>query len=296
MAFSNQLISMPKDRTYHAYVPDNPLGPVVPAIIVFHGGGQDVRTIAARWGVTPPAPVPALLENYILIFPESDPQLGQHWIHYRKGLAGFPDHDLRFVDALIDEITAAGAFTTPKGQQVSADPERIYASGFSNGAGMTWQIAYSAPPLINRFRGFATVGVALAPEKIQAYRSRFGAPPPVPLMYVHGTADTTFTPPRTLNEVAIDTTYPAATVREMQDRNGVPLGAPSATQLISGTVNSTEVVEQLYTGVEAFANVTIVNGGHNWPTPTTSGNPPVAQHYNATERIVEFWQNHAGLP
>jgi hypothetical protein len=34
----------------------------------------------------------------------------------------------------------------------------------------------------------------------------------------------------------------------------------------------------------------------NWPTPTTHGNPPVADHFDATATIVEFWQRHAGLP
>jgi poly(3-hydroxybutyrate) depolymerase len=40
---------------------------------------------------------------------------------------------------------------------------------------------------------------------------------------------------------------------------------------------------------------TVINGGHNWPTPTTHGNPPVADHFDATATIVEFWRRHAGL-
>jgi hypothetical protein len=30
--------------------------------------------------------------------------------------------------------------------------------------------------------------------------------------------------------------------------------------------------------------------------PTTRGNPPVAEHFDATRTIVEFWRRHAGLP
>jgi polyhydroxybutyrate depolymerase len=296
MAFiGNQQIQTTRDRTYHVYVPDNPVAAQLPAILVFHGGGQAVSTIAERWGVNPPNPVPPLVENFILVFPESHPDLGERWIHHRGTGGPRPELDLRFVDELLDEITTAGVFPTPGGQSVSADPERVYAAGFSNGGGMVWQIAYSNPALIGRFRGFAAVGKALDPEKIAWYRSHHGAPPAAPFMYIHGTGDGSFSSPKTLQEVPIDTTFPANTVREMRDRNGVGAG-PATTQLVAGSTNATEVVAQLHTGTEAFANVTIVNGGHNWPTPTTNANPPVAQHVNATEMIVAFWRNHAGLP
>jgi hypothetical protein len=46
----------------------------------------------------------------------------------------------------------------------------------------------------------------------------------------------------------------------------------------------------------AFSYVTVINGGHNWPTLTTIGNPPVATHFNATQAIVQFWCDFAGLP
>ncbi|HZA74557.1 MAG TPA: hypothetical protein VE476_16815 [Propionibacteriaceae bacterium] len=45
-------------RTYHVQVPDDPAGPTVPLILVFHGGGQDAITIAKRWYVDPPNPMP----------------------------------------------------------------------------------------------------------------------------------------------------------------------------------------------------------------------------------------------
>ena len=60
-------------RTYHIEVPADPVQAVLPVIIVFHGGGQDAATIAARWGVGPSDPVPPDLANYLLVFPESDP-------------------------------------------------------------------------------------------------------------------------------------------------------------------------------------------------------------------------------
>ena len=38
---TNQLIVQGGDRTYHVHVPANPAQTTVPAIVVFHGGGQD---------------------------------------------------------------------------------------------------------------------------------------------------------------------------------------------------------------------------------------------------------------
>jgi len=146
--------------------------------------------------------------------------------------------------------------------------------------------------LVSRFKGFAAVGKALDPEKALHYRQQLGAvpPDPVPAIYVHGTADFGFRSPMTLQEVPLDTTLPANTVREMLTRNGIPLDVPSVTTLVPGSGNTTEVVIQLFQGgAQEFEYVTVVGGGHNWPTPTTVGNPPVATHFDATAEIVRFW-------
>ena len=77
-------------RMYHVQVPDDPAGPTVPVIIVFHGGGQDAITIAKRWYVDPPNPVPADLAGYLLVFPEADPLLDEEWVHFSARNTGFP--------------------------------------------------------------------------------------------------------------------------------------------------------------------------------------------------------------
>jgi polyhydroxybutyrate depolymerase len=295
----NEMVSATISRSYHVHVPENPGDASVPAIIVFHGGGQSAATIAARWGVDPPNPVPAGLADYLLVFPEADHRLGDEWAHLTAGDSGLPTYDLEFVEALLAEITTraypTSSCTVP---EVSADPGLICAAGFSNGGGMVWQLMNSG--LVTRFRGFAAVGKALDPEKADAYRKQTadagGQPVPVPVMYVHGTGDRGYRPPSTLLEMPLDTTLPAFTVQEMLGRNAIPAGLPAATTLAPGSTNRTEVVTQLYRGTEAFAQVTVINGGHNWPTPGTHGNPPVATHFDATGAIVDFWRTHAGLP
>ena len=293
-----QPVSTPVTRTYSVEVPDNPPQATIPAIIVFHGGGQDVANIAARWGVQPPAPVPALVRNYLLVFPESHPQLDDEWVHYGPGNSAFPTLDLDFVQTLLAELTTrAYATTSAAVPTVTADPTRIYAAGFSNGGGMVWQLLNS--DLSASFSGFAAVGKVLDPDKSIHYRQQLAAtgavPAPAPVAYIQGTADTGYRPPFTQQERKLDETLPFFTLSEMLNRNGVAAG-PAATTLIPGSTGLTEVVLQEFVGTEAYLHGTVLNGGHNWPTPTSVGNPPVATHFNATEAIVRFWRTHAGLP
>jgi poly(3-hydroxybutyrate) depolymerase len=297
---ANQLIAQGGDRTYHVHVPASPGQPTVPAIIVFHGDGQDAATIARRWGLESGSPIPANVADYLLVFPEADPRLSGEWVHFQKADRTFPTLDLEFVDLLVQELTTrlypTGSAQVP---EVSADPALIYAAGFSSGAGMVWQLINSDS--VAHFRGFAAVGLALDPEKSRRYRRELAAagghPVPIPGFYVHGTGEHTFRPPAILLEVPLDTTKPAFTVQEMLTRNEISPTDPAAvTTLIPGSTNLTEVVVQLYLGTEAFACATVINGGHNWPGPTTVGNPPVASHFDATDAIIEFWRAHAALP
>lgn len=294
----NNPINVVTVRTYDIFIPPTPQSALLPAVIVFHGGGQDIRTIEEHWGINPPNPVSPLVADYMLIFAETDPTLSDEWVHYAKVDSRFPEHDLLFVDALVSEITGTAYATgDPNIPTVSADPTLLYTAGFSSGAGMVWQIANSSRVAL--FQGFATVGKALDPEKAIYFREQLAgaAPPPIPLIYIMGTADRGFRSPTTLQEVAIPSTYPFHSLEEMFNRNGIIPPGPAQTQLIAGSTDVTEVVAQVWAGgAMAFSYVTVINGGHNWPTPTTMGNPPVATHFNATQAIVQFWTDFAGLP
>ena len=120
---TNQAIITSDERTYNVHVPAAPPGPTSPP--------SWSSTAAARIRRrSPPAgasirliPVPAELENYLLVFPEADRRLTDEWVHFKKGDSAFPTFDLEFVDALLAEITnrpySTGSVAVP---DVSADP------------------------------------------------------------------------------------------------------------------------------------------------------------------------------
>lgn len=299
MAYSAQSLTTSTGRRYYVYAPDVPKAAAIPAIIVFHGSGQRIDTIAKRWGISisiplsPPAP---LVQDYMLVFPESDPGLNWRWVHYQMRDKRFPDHDLKFIDEVIGDITSS----TFGPANVTADTNRLYAAGFSNGAGMTWQLAFS--DRYTQFKGFACVGKALDPEKVDYFIDNWAAGPvpadAVPLMYIHGTADPTFRSAFMRDEHDdLTHTYPYYSVSTMMKRNGIASGSSATSSLLPGSTNETEVISQLFMGGSAAFNYTsIINGAHNWPTPATISPAPVAKHFNATKTIIDFWQAHAGLP
>jgi poly(3-hydroxybutyrate) depolymerase len=124
--------------------------------------------------VDPPNPVPAPLENYLLVFPEADRRLSDEWVHFQSGDSAFPTYDLEFVEALLAEITTRLYPTGSAGVDVTADPDLIYAAGFSNGGGMVWQLANS--DLVSRFQGFAPWARRWIPRKSRPTASDCRAP------------------------------------------------------------------------------------------------------------------------
>jgi len=298
--FAGETLQPQITRTYNVYVPDHPLAELAPTIIVFNGGGQSTQPIARNWGVGVASAPPASLvtDRYMLVFPESDPSLGDSWIHFHNSDPAFATYDLEFVDQLLTAIIDHPPYETGDAAvpSVGVDPDLVYTAGFSNGAGMVWQLMNS--DAFSSFRGFAAVGKALDPEKALHYEQQLGTTAdPAPAIYVQGTADRNFRPPATLEEVPLSTTHPANTVKQMLARNRIP-AAPAVTTLVPGSTNATEVVIQLFEarrGGASFECVTVVGGGHNWPSPAEPG-PQMASHFDATLEIVTFWQNHARLP
>lgn len=155
------------EREYILYVPESYDGnSKLPLMLNFHGGSgtasdqlytSDMRSLADT-------------ENFILVYPQ-----GLHDV-WNVSLSSDNDSknntdDFGFIEALINQI----------GSTYNIDTTRVYAAGFSNGAGISHALACV---MSNKIAAIASMGGLL--YKHTAENSN---PEPTAIMSIHGTAD-----------------------------------------------------------------------------------------------------------
>ena len=155
------------EREYILYIPESYDGKSkLPILLNFHGGGMDasgqlyisdMRSLADT-------------ENFILVYPE-----GLYGL-WNVSLPSDPESknntdDIGFINTLIDQIAS----------NYNIDTSRVYATGFSNGAGMSYTLACT---MSNKIAAIVSMGGLL--YKHTAENSK---PDPVAIMSIHGTAD-----------------------------------------------------------------------------------------------------------
>ena len=138
--------------TYYLHVPDAVRGKAAPLVLVFHGAGGGGRaylekngwlTESTRGGFVVAAPDglparPNLPANFLL-----NPRVWNSGQLQADSPRSKVD-DMAFVNALLDDIA----------KRDTIDPKRIFATGHSNGAGMTFMVGAR---LSTRFAALATV-------------------------------------------------------------------------------------------------------------------------------------------
>jgi polyhydroxybutyrate depolymerase len=165
-------------RTFIVHVPPGFDGKSkMPVVFMLHGaGGSGEGTIPETgWDVKSDR------EGFIAVFPDGTslrPALPARFLTNPRlwndgsgrGALGVNNaDDIGFISAMIDFVEA----------RYAADPARIYCTGFSNGASMTFSVGLN---LSNRIAAIAPVsGHLWLQEKLLAY--------PVPLLFIIGTED-----------------------------------------------------------------------------------------------------------
>lgn len=147
-------------RHFDVFAP--PGGPGMPLVIVLHGNGgtgpqmrrfTHLDAIAAR-------------EQFVVVYPDA---VGHHWNDGRPELASGVD-DVAFVASLIDEMA----------RRYAIDRHRVYVTGISNGAIMSYRLACELGDRI----------AAIAPVAGDLPRVPPCTPPaPVSVLAINGTAD-----------------------------------------------------------------------------------------------------------
>src|SRR3712207_1410420 len=269
-------------RSFLIHVPlDAPRG-VAPAVIAFHGGGQTAEDMVLHW-----KSIVSMGLGVVVVCPQAlvDPDVdGTRWEIATPGAQAWPTTDLAFIDALLTSLVA----------REGVDPQRVYATGFSSGAGMTWQLSLHGD-FVDRFRGFAPVSQALNSAMLALADADVWTIPK-PLCYIHGTADDNWVrvhdgvlepmPPDVVTAwLRRNYCLPAGPVRVYSCPAALP---PDPTIGVFG-------VEQLYApdpdapASAAVCSITTVNAGHCYPLTGREPRGLVCRDFNASARMVSFW-------
>lgn len=204
----------------------------IPLVFNFHplgGSAQQIFNVSQL-------DVVAEQENFILVTPEG---VDRAWAVTGFPLGGNAD-DIGFVEAMIDQLLLSYA----------VDPNRIYATGFSNGGFLTFDLACK---LSDRFAAVAPVSGIMTPTLIETCMPERA----VPVLQTHGTEDPLL--PYSFATQSIDW--------------WVTFNQTNAQALISDLpdpfpANGTSVQRYIYSdGVDGISvqHLRIEEGEHDWP-------------------------------
>jgi len=184
-----------------------------------------------------------------------------------------PD-DVAFLDAVIAHAIEHG----------SADPHRVYLTGFSNGAAMAFRYAAERPGTL----------AAVAPLAGYCHVVSNPISPPVPTLYVIGDQDRLI--PLNGGPVRVpwgNRTVDRPTVDATLVRWATVITCDSTPTVVSDT---DDVREERFAGAVEFTKVVVTDLGHHWPGGKAMFNPriagPPSDRLNGCQRVWEFFQRH----
>ena len=241
------------------YQPHHP----TPLIMAFHGRKGDGSDIEAFSGI----------DNLdaIAVYPvgakgEADQRAWQSAPYAAEGV-----DDVKFVSDLLDKLQAT----------LCVDPNRIYATGKSNGAGFVSLLACQLP---FRIAAFGTIAGAFYPGTTVGCDTSA----PAPIVDFHGTADPTI-------KYDGDVSHGVATPALMDWAQNWATHNHCATGPVQTAIGD-DVLRFSWNGCQQHANVThyrIIGAGHTWPGELVDSGPGSAtQTIKATQVIWDFFSTH----
>jgi polyhydroxybutyrate depolymerase len=253
-------------RTFRVYVPamysqQTPR----PLLFQFHGyGGDAISSEQGRFRNV------ADTANFILITPNGTidpayPQFGQGWNTY---FCCFTVDDVLFVSDMIDSLKS----------QFNIDTTRIYATGFSNGGMMCYELGCK---LGNKIAAIASVAGTMIASRLKACNPT----KEVPVIEIHGTAD----PALPWNGLisGIDTFSAINSVIDFWVGTNQCTKTPSVVDLPDiNTTDGSTVTKYLYENCFCHSSVELfkVNGGgHTAPGPGGNTNYDM-------DAVMEIWR------
>lgn len=226
-----------------------------PAVIMFHGGGGTAKAVMWDTGWTEKADK----EGFLAVFPDGtarDPSRPanfranpQTWNDGSKrlnvGAAKRNIADVKFVSAMLDDLKA----------RFSVDKLRVYATGFSNGASMTFRVA----------RELSSVIAAAAPVAGVDWLEDKKPDRPVPLMYITGTADPLNPIDGGRIRIGLKSFGEKPATREMIGRWAKIHGCPKEPRLVHNKDGAKGIAYGRAGDAASVVFYTLDGHGHHWP-------------------------------
>lgn len=165
------------DRHYLVHVPKYEVATALPVVVMLHGGGGTSRAAATETGWAAKADE----AGFLAVFPDAMPPDPSRPGQFRNNPQLWNDGSDRFYrgQQAPDDVAFFNAMLDDLASRFPVDKRRIYATGFSNGASMSFLAGMALP---HRFAAIAPVAGALWLEPGTLKH-------PVPMLYITGTAD-----------------------------------------------------------------------------------------------------------
>lgn len=268
------------ERTYLVHVPPDYDGKKpTPVVLAFHGGGSNPAQMVHFSGLSDKADQ----AGFIVVYPAGSGRVAEALTWNAGNCCGYAQRqnidDIGFVAALLDDLARVA----------NVDSKRIYATGMSNGALMSYLIA---DKLALRISAIAPVAGPMGSEKCQPAR-------PVPVIHFHGTDDAFAPYVGGVGRSSITRTnfYSVNhTIAAWVAANGCGT-KPNEEALPDVAKDGMHVTRKTYSKGRDGAEVilyTIHGGGHTWPgrQPKLKWLGPSTQDISANDLMWEFFQRH----
>jgi polyhydroxybutyrate depolymerase len=180
--------------------------------------------------------------------------------------------DVAFIAALIDHLEATDG----------VDPGRVFVTGFSRGAMMTYRIGCE---LSSRVAAIAPVSGNMADESGSAAGAGCHLARPVSLLAIHGTADGSI--PFSGGPVDINYSPMADVIAVWRTQDGCTGEASAVTDGASTTTS------WRCAGGSTVSGRVVAGGWHTWPGASSLWRPGPPDDFDASRLIADFFVTHA---
>ena len=269
-----------RERGYIVHVPKEQRGQEKwPVVLVFHGGGSNAEQMVRYCGMSEKAEE----SGFIAVYPKGTGLLKKVLTFNGGNCCGSAQrqgvNDVAFVAKLLDDL----------GTVIPLDEKRVYATGISNGAIMSYLLASE---LSDRIAAIAPVAGPMGTDACSPSR-------PVPVCHFHGTDDefAAFNGgPGPKSRTKTDFYSVQHSIDAWVTANGCK-DKPETAKLPAKVDDGTSVTRTRYAGGKDGTEVvlyTIKGGGHTWPGQETRLRflGTATKNLSANDVMWEFFERH----